>query len=95
MAKHIPMVERGETLEQAQEWQRSLYRYEQAGLCHVCAAQAAYGHQIGFSQVHPPCPECVPLVAAFPTVAVLPWRKMTRKDHSAARAARAAAKAAS
>jgi hypothetical protein len=91
--KFVPKMtkaDRNESVAEAKEWQRSLYRYEQAGLCPMCAAQAAFGHSIGFSHSHPPCPTCAPIVAAFPRKAFGVWRMMTRADHTAAKAKRAA-----
>lgn len=71
---------RPETLQQARTWERTKGRYLAAGLCHACAAQAAWGHQCGFTGIKPPCAACTPLVAAFPTPAVAPWRKLLRQN---------------
>lgn len=57
-----------ETIEQVHTWDRTKLRYVRAGLCHKCAAQAAWGHQAGaggWLPLHPPCPSCVPSVASF------------------------------
>ncbi len=64
-----------ETLRQAQRWDTVKGAYLQVGLCERCAGQAAWGHQIGFSMINPPCEKCVHAVAAFPIAAVAPWRK--------------------
>jgi hypothetical protein len=47
-----------ETLRQARRWDETAARYRTRGLDPVCAAQLAWGHQVGFSQVHPVCDEC-------------------------------------
>jgi len=47
-------------------WEARKRRYLRLGLCHRCAAQAAWGHQLGFSQSKPPCPDCQPIVDTFP-----------------------------
>lgn len=31
-----------------------------------CAAQAAWGHQLGFSRSNPPCLKCANVIAGFP-----------------------------
>ena len=68
-----------ETLGQAQNWDRIKKTYLALGLCDRCAAQAAWGHQCGFSLVEPPCLECAPLVAALPQAATKGsgWRRVT------------------
>lgn len=56
-----------ETLSQAKVWDRKNKRYLIAGLCPLCASQAAWGHSIGFQKIKDPCTECQPLVDAFDT----------------------------
>lgn len=82
-----------ETPGQARAWQKNKKRYLQAGLCHTCAAQAAWGHQVGFSfrssrewpeqdrKIKPPCPECATIVANFPEAAAegSQWRKLPKR----------------
>lgn len=80
--KPIPKSARPETMSQAVTWQRAKRRYVAAGVCDVCAAQAAWGHQCGFSSIKPPCPVCAGLVATFPTRAVGPWRKLLHQAPS-------------
>ena len=63
---------------QAKEFDRRKRAYRDAGLCHACAAQAAFGHQMGFLQVHPPCASCVPIVMGFPYPAEGSWRRFRR-----------------
>lgn len=55
-----------ETEAQARVWDRKLKRYEIAGLCHTCAAQAAWGHALGFGKIKDPCERCQPIVNALP-----------------------------
>ena len=50
--------DRPETRSQAHTWDRVKTHYEKAGLCGACAAQAAYGHQLGFHKINPPCDHC-------------------------------------
>ncbi len=52
-----------ETLSQARHWDKRKSRYVAYGLCHRCAAQAAWGHQCGFNRVAAPCDGCAPIVA--------------------------------
>lgn len=66
---------RPETVRQAANWDCNKGRYLRQGLCGTCAAQAAWGHQIGFTRSRPPCHACVPAVAGFPTEAANGWRK--------------------
>lgn len=47
-----------ETMRQARRWDEIAARYRTRGLDPACAAQLAWGHQIGFSQVRPVCDEC-------------------------------------
>ena len=65
-----------ETPGQAHAFQGRLNRYRIAGLCDACAAQAAYGHLHGFSQVHPPCKLCRSIVSEFPKVKPNGWRAL-------------------
>jgi len=82
-----------ETIEQAVTWDRVKARYVDDGLCHACAAQAAYGHQLGWlyvsdrpwpdrdRRIKPPCPDCAPIVATFPVaVPGSPWRHWPKGD---------------
>lgn len=55
-----------ETMAQARAFDRKKKRYRRLGLCQPCAAQAAWGHQLGFGDLRPPCTECLPIVAALP-----------------------------
>jgi len=74
-----------ETPGQVEVWEQIKRQYVRLGLCHRCAAQAAYGHQLGFRALTTPpheggepCPECAPVVATFEFDAPGPWRKASR-----------------
>lgn len=69
-----------ETLRAARRWDETRDRYAAAGLCDRCAAQAAYGHADGFSEIHPPCDNCAELVTALPVARVNGWRSFSRGD---------------
>jgi hypothetical protein len=70
-----------ETPTQARVWDRKYKRYIVAGLCLICAAQAAWGHSIGFGNINDPCDECQPLVNEFDTPGPRgsKWRKCLEK----------------
>lgn len=61
--------------------------YVALGLCSVCAAQAAYGHQIGFIRTNAPCSSCLPLILALPVNEPGEWRSSSprRSDASTLR----------
>lgn len=82
-----------ETQAEADHWQRRNNRYVRLGLCYPCAAQCAYGHQLGFSRIHPPCEACQPIVDTFPYPAVGPWRKVLDPGDAKRHDAKAATKA--
>lgn len=69
-----------ETLSQARTWERCKGIYLDAGLCHACASQAAWGHQVGFRRVKSPCDECAPVVASFPVPKGRVWRGFAKSD---------------
>ncbi|MGZ3715269.1 MAG: FDXHR family putative zinc-binding protein [Ktedonobacterales bacterium] len=54
------------------------------GLCEKCAAQAAWGHQTHadkWTDLHPPCAECTPIIATLPVSTPNPrWRRARRGD---------------
>lgn len=66
-----------ETPLQADWWMRTKSWYERAGLCPRCSAQGAWGHQLGFSNVKPPCNSCAAIVTEFPTSATNSWNQLT------------------
>lgn len=68
-----------ETKSQADEHGRTMRHYIRLGLCNPCAGQAAWGHQNGFSSIHPPCQSCQPIVNTFPTDEPGPWRSKARR----------------
>lgn len=47
-----------ETLRQARTFEEVRARYVGDGFCAACSVQAAFGHQMGFSQVTAACVEC-------------------------------------
>lgn len=57
-----------ESIAQARAFDRKKKRYRRLGLCHPCASQAAWGHQLGFGEgrINDPCTKCAPIVAGFP-----------------------------
>lgn len=50
-------ADRPETLREARSFEMFKRQHLNAGLCHVCASQGAYGRQLGFSRVGQPCAE--------------------------------------
>ena len=68
------MNDKAETLRQAQTWQSNKKHYMELGLCSICSGQAAYGHQIGFRRVRPPCSSCLLTVLGFPVHEPGEWR---------------------
>ena len=77
MKKSLP-----ESLRQAREWDENKRHYLRLGLCHRCAAQISFGHQNGqgFTQIHPPCTDCLPVILTFPTNEVGEWRSSQRRQ---------------
>lgn len=55
-----------ETLRQARRWDEMATRYRRAGLHDVCAAQLAWGHQLGASKVRPACERCATKARSLP-----------------------------
>ena len=68
---------------QAQVWQRMKSLYLRLRLCEVCAAQAAWGHQNGFSTIHPPCEDCQPIVNKLPIWKPGPWKAIKNRGAAA------------
>lgn len=68
---------------QARAFDRKKKRYRRLGLCQPCAAQAAWGHQVGFGKgrINDPCAKCAPIVAGFPDAGPTDskWRKCLLK----------------
>lgn len=83
MSTRIRTSTRPETLGQAAEWERVKLRYLRAGLCHKCAAQAAWANQVGaggWGAIHSPCVGCVEIVELLPYPTSNPlWRSVVRK----------------
>ena len=67
-----------ESRSQAETWDRTRNRYAAVGLCDRCAAQAAWGHQLGFTEVHAPCEGCAEVVATLPVGQVNGWHWFRR-----------------
>lgn len=63
-----------ESLRQARTFDTTKRHYEDLGLCRFCAAQAAWGHQLTFSRINPPCHECQLRVDDFPVAEPGRWR---------------------
>jgi hypothetical protein len=65
------------------QWEKTKKRYLLAGLCHKCAAQAAWAHQPGtggWSLIRPPCVDCAGIVEMLPSPTSNPlWRSVVRK----------------
>lgn len=71
------MIARGlksETRRQARLWDSTKSFYRKTGLCHRCAASAAWGHAFSFREVSSPCAECLSVVLSFPDDAWGEWR---------------------
>ncbi len=69
-----------ETFWQAGTFDSTKRHYVRLGLCYPCAAQAAWGHQLGFSEIHQPCHECQSLVDTFPRVRPGRWRSYSPRS---------------
>ena len=72
-----------ETHAQARWWDRRCNGYVRFGLCYRCAAQASWGHQLGFADIHSPCAACAPIVDTFPVERINGWRTHSDRDLSA------------
>lgn len=76
-------VDPQETMGQARLWDNVHGWYLRAGLCARCASQIAWGHQIGWSRVHPPCETCLAIISTFPLEQVNGWRSVPKQDRTA------------
>lgn len=74
--KQCASLSQPETTSQARTHDRYARAYLDAGLCSVCAYQAAYGHQLGFANVRPLCGSCVGVAAGFPNAKANGWRAL-------------------
>lgn len=74
-----------ESVRQAQRHESVTNSYRLAGLCVRCAAQAAYGHQHGFSTVRRPCTACRSVVERFPVGKPNGWRALPSETGFASR----------
>lgn len=89
LARHLPRVERPETLTEAIGSDRRTAAYTlRAGLCRSCANYAAQRHALGWLVAQrPPCTTCAPIVQAFPLPTADPaWRQYERGRVPALRA---------
>lgn len=80
MTANAPRPAKGkrvETLRQARTFDSNKRHYVSLGLCSPCAAQAAWGHQLGFSECKPPCQECQPHVDTLPVPKPNQWRSLS------------------
>jgi hypothetical protein len=63
-----------ETQRQAERWDEVKAHYLRQGLCGHCSAQAAWGHQLGWRRISPPCDGCFPIVVRFAGKGAGDWR---------------------
>lgn len=73
-----------ETPRQARTFSTVKGHYLTLGLCSPCAAQAAFGHQLGFSRSKPPCNSCRAIIASFPVEEPGPWRSRSPRRGASA-----------
>lgn len=83
-----PRRERPESLTEARRWERYRSEFDALGLCGRCACQAAYGVQVGWSHVHPPCDRCRPVLAVFTRAGPNGWRIPTPTERRTAKASK-------
>jgi hypothetical protein len=70
-------IDRTETFSQAQRFDTNRNTFAKLGFCDTCAAQAAYGRQLGWNQVAPPCARCIASVDEVSMEAIgAPWRRV-------------------
>lgn len=69
-----------ETPRQARTHDTYATRYRSIGLCDHCAAQAALGHQHGFTVVEPVGDCCLGIVAQLPKAEHCCWRSMNASN---------------
>jgi len=63
--RRLPKRMQPETLTEARYWDKVCSQVRRLGLCNKCAAQYAWGVQIGFTYSHPPCSkQCQAIVDA-------------------------------
>jgi hypothetical protein len=74
MSAKVTKAVKPETQSQAETWTRVETNAALFGLDHRCAAQLAWGAQLGFANVHEPCDDCKALLADQPTVRPGGWR---------------------
>ncbi|GAA2089403.1 hypothetical protein [Aeromicrobium tamlense] len=74
-----------ETPKQARQWETVKNCAHGAGLCYPCAAEFAYGVQLGFTAVDPPCPNCTQVMLSWPVGKSNGWRSVRGSAHHARR----------
>lgn len=67
-----------ETIRQARRWEKVKDVYLELGLCHKCAAMAAWGHQVGFAICNRPCDICLPLIEGLPREEANGWQVLRK-----------------
>lgn len=65
-----------ETMRQARRFDAVCNQARSFGLCARCAPQLAFGHQLGFTRVHAPCVDCLPLLERLPVGQPNEWRSV-------------------
>ena len=85
------MTVKPETIRQAETWERTKNAYRTRGICWSCSAQAAYGHQLGFLRVVPPCNLCAQAIALLPKIEANGWRSQSVSSSATWRTARPSA----
>jgi hypothetical protein len=76
---------RPESRTQAQTWDKVKCHAVRFGLCHACASQLAWGHQLGFVRTtRPPCHVCASVVAGLPVAKPNGWRTVAGAAHRVA-----------
>lgn len=65
-----------EALRLVPRWDQVKAQYVNHGLCSLCAAQAAWGHQDGFRRIMPPCDECFSIIVRLPGKGAGDWRSL-------------------
>jgi hypothetical protein len=65
MTNDSDLKSKPETMSQAITWGVVKTRYLNEGLCEKDAAQAAWGHQNGFTQINDPCSDCLGTVLSI------------------------------
>lgn len=74
-ASQGPLARGPESEDQAKTWDKVKHNGVAYGLCHSCASQVAWGHQLGFRETtRRPCVRCIDAIAALPLPKPNGWR---------------------